>query len=114
MNSEVLRLLLTVALMFLLLKQAGRAMPGSRRRLAFGLGAGGIGTIAVMNALVAMQFGATWLYTLLGLAGFALLAGSVLALVFAYRGGELDEQFRQVRASTLAERERREQKERGE
>lgn len=118
MSQELARLLLAFVATFLMVRQATGAAPGSRRRLAFILGAAGFALLALGNAFPMLGFfSSTLLVGFVGL-GVLLLVASLVTLFLAYRAGELNEQFN--RAGTLlaqereksAERERRERERR--
>lgn len=110
MESEILRIIVTAVLAILLAQQAARAGRGTRRRLAFAAGALAFALFAAANLLPLLAVTLPWLtLTLTGL-GLALVLVSVLALLAAYRGGEMAPQVREARELLETERRRREQR----
>ncbi len=107
MTPDILRLLLALLATALLIREALRAARGSRRRLAFSLGAGGFALLALGNLLQ----GAGWSgpVPIVGAVslGLALLLGSLLTLFLAYRAGEMGEQFRRASEYVAEERAKR-------
>jgi hypothetical protein len=91
----------------LLVREARRAAPGSRRRLAFSLGAGGFGLLAAGNLLAALSLGGQGLIVGASSLGIALLLGSLVTLFLAYRAGEMSEQVRRASDYVAAERAKR-------
>lgn len=105
-----MRIIVTAVLAILLAQQAARAERGTRRRLAFAAGALAFALFAAANLLPLFAVNAPWLtLTLTGL-GLALVLASVLALLAAYRGGEMAPQVREARELLETERRRREQR----
>ncbi len=107
MQSEILRIIVTVLLAVLLAQQAARTGRGTRRRLAFAAGALAFALFAVANLLPFLGVNVPWLtLTLTGL-GLVLVLVSVLALLVAYRGGEMAPQVRKARELLETERNKR-------
>lgn len=110
MDQELGRLLLAVVATFLMARQARSAAPGSRRRLAFNLGAAGFGLFAVGNLLPLLGFFSSSTLALSVGLGSALLLASLVTLFLAYRAGEMRDQLR--RASDIVAEERQKSAER--
>jgi hypothetical protein len=108
MNQELVRLLFALLATALLIREARRAAPGSRRRLAFTLGAGGFGLLAAGNLFAWLGLGGPALLVGAVSLGIALLLGSLLALFLAYRAGEMNEQLRRAGDYVAEERAKRE------
>jgi hypothetical protein len=108
MTQELLRLLMALLATALLTREAGRAAHGSRRRLAFSLGAGGFGLLAAGNLLTTLALGGQALIVGATSLGIALLLGSLVTLFLAYRAGEMSEQVRRASDYVAAERAKRE------
>jgi hypothetical protein len=108
MAPEYIRVFFALLATALLIREARRAAPSSRRRLAFALGACGFGLLAAGNLFAALGVGGP--APLVGAAslGIALLLGSLLALFLAYRAGEMDEQLRRAGDYVAEERAKRE------
>jgi hypothetical protein len=118
MSQEFARLIITLVAVLLVGRQALRAAPGSRRRQSFSLAALGFALLTLGNAFPVLGLSSQVALTLLVGIGLALLLGSLVSLFFAYREGELADQFRRAGAMVakereqIAERERREREER--
>ncbi len=107
MSQELLRLIMALLATALLVREARRAAPGSRRRLAFALGAGGFGLLAAGNLFAALSLGGQGLIVGASSLGIALLLGSLVTLFLAYRAGEMSEQVRRAGDYVAAERAKR-------
>jgi hypothetical protein len=108
MSQELLRLIMALLATALLIREARRAVPSSRRRLAFYLGAGGFGLLAAGNLLTTLALGGQALIVGVTSLGIALLLGSLVTLFLAYRAGEMSEQVRRASDYVAAERAKRE------
>jgi hypothetical protein len=108
MAPEYIRVFFALLATALLVREARRAAPRSRRRLAFALGACGFGLLAAGNLFAALGVGGP--APLVGAVslGIALLLGSLLALFLAYRAGEMNEQLWRAGDYVAAERAKRE------
>jgi hypothetical protein len=112
MNQELVRLLFALLATALLIREARRAAPGSRRRLAFTLGASGFGLLAAGNLFASLGLGGPALLVGAVSLGIALLLGSLLALFLAYRAGEMNEQLRRAGDYVAEERAKRDRERR--
>jgi len=105
MQSEILRIIVTAVLAVLLAQQAARTGRGTRRCLAFAAGALAFAVFTVANLLPFLGVNLPWLT--LTLTGLGLVLVSVLALLVAYRGGEMAPQVREARELLETERNKR-------
>jgi hypothetical protein len=112
MSQELLRLIMALLATALIVREARRAAPGSRRRLAFSLGAAGFGLLAVGNLLALLSLGGQALIVGASSLGIALLLGSLVTLFLAYRAGEMSEQVRRAGDYVAAERAKRDRERR--
>lgn len=108
MTQELLRVILTGIFTLLLAQQAMRAVRGTRRRQAFVFGALGFALLTMANLLILLQIGEAWMLLVSMALGLALLVAAIVAIVVAYRSGEMEGQVRQARALLDEERRRRE------
>lgn len=112
MSQEFARLFIAVVATILVARQALRATPGSRRRLAFTLGAAGFGLLAAGNGFPLLGIANPTLLTLLVAVGVALLLGSLVSLFLAFRAGEMADQVRRAEGMIAREREQSAERER--
>jgi CHASE2 domain-containing sensor protein len=110
MQSEILRIIVTAVLAALLAQQAARTGRGTRRRLAFAAGALAFALFTIANLLPFLGVSVPWVTLTFTSLGLGLVLVSVLALLAAYRGGEMVPQVREARELLEAERRRREQR----
>lgn len=109
MQAEILRIIVTVALAALLMQQARRAAHYPRRRLAFLAGASAFILFTLANLAALLALDPTWLTMALSGAGLVLILTAVLALLAAYRNGEMEDQIRRARSLLDAQRQQREE-----
>ncbi len=111
MLPEILRLILIAVLALLLAQQAWRAGQGTRRRQAFAAGALAFVLFALANLFTLFTIGGAWLTQLSVGLGLALVLVAVLALLAAYRRGEMASQLQRARSLLNEERQRYERRE---
>ncbi|MGQ9925481.1 MAG: hypothetical protein ACUVS4_01300 [Chloroflexaceae bacterium] len=109
MQSEILRIIVTAVVAVLLAQQTARTDRGTSRRLAFAAGALAFALFTVANLLPFVGVNVAWLTLTLTGMGLVLVLVSVLALLTAYRRGEMAPQVRKARELLEIERKRREQ-----
>ena len=107
MTQELLRLIVALLATALVAREIRRAAPGTRRRLAFTLGTGGFGLLALGNLFALLGLGGPTLLVVATSLGVALLLGSLVCLFLAYRAGEMSEQLRRVDDYVAEERAKR-------
>jgi uncharacterized membrane protein len=107
MNDALFRFFIALLVAALLLRQAQRAKPRSRRRGAFLLAMGAFGLFGLLNLLEIVGFFSNLLTPILMVVAFALLVASLVMLILAWRSGEMTEQLDRVRQAVADERQRR-------
>ncbi|OAN46999.1 hypothetical protein A6A03_11095 [Chloroflexus islandicus] len=106
MNPDIIRIIVALIIAVLLLAQFQRSTAGSRRRLAFGLGAAAMVVIATSNMVTAALLP-------LMVVGGGLALAAVWLLWQAYQRGELEDRFDRARRYLESERRRYDEHDRG-
>jgi hypothetical protein len=109
MSSYLVRALVALALAAFLWAQLRAVAGRPQRRRAVGLGTAALVAFAALNGGLALGLGYGVLQIAIGIAGTALFAGAIIALVASFRAGEAGDQREQIAAAAREYRDRREQ-----
>jgi hypothetical protein len=104
--AGLIRTIILVLMVIVFARYARRAAAGSAKRRSFGLAAGGVALLALLNALQTQGMNIEPLLLPVMTLAVLLLAVSAAFLVQAWRNGEMREQIQQVRQVIDEERER--------
>ncbi len=112
MDQTTIRVIVTIAVAVILAGRAFQATAGSKRRLAFWLGAGAFALFSLLNGLPLIGITLQAVTITLMAAALVMFLASVLLLFQSYRAGEMQSQFDRIQKRVIKERERLDERER--